>query len=151
MKGIKRIVLTMALIISTLMLCGVASAAPPATEELANVAPLAAATWTEDCEVYVPGWNGSGYTKNTMLKRTVTLTASFKATSKQPNNFVDARLINSNNEARSQWARDLPVGKICYAAENGAKVGYEYRAELSSDLISTAFTVHLDFSADNLK
>lgn len=151
MKGIKRIVLTMALIISTLMLCGVASAAPPTAEEAANVAPLASATWTKGCEVYVPSWNRSGYTQEHNVKRTVTLTASFKATSKDPDKGIDARLINSNNEARSQWARDLPVDQICRAAETGAEVGYEYRAELSSDIFSPAVTVYLDFSADNLK
>jgi uncharacterized membrane protein len=146
----KKIAAIVLFVVLTMSLSSMAVVALSPSTPSAPAAVVGAAYWTSDT-VYVPGNNGSNTTTNNNVKQEAGLTASFKATSKSPNNNVDARLINSNNESRSAWARNLPVNVVVHAAETSdTTIGYQYRAEVSTDLLSPAVTVGLDFSADNL-
>ena len=62
---------------------------------------------------------------------------------------IDARLINSEYVARSDWARNLHTGTTVHATTSAVK-NYNYYAELSSDVLEFT-TVHISFafSADN--
>lgn len=79
-------------------------------------------------------------------------TASFHCTKKTHDRNFDARLVNSDNEARSSWARNLDVGKTYHVSENSSiATNHYYYCEVSSDLLTSGDTdVTIYFSADNV-
>lgn len=117
----------------------------------AGVVPFATGTWSNET-VTVPGGNGSGYTSTYNLKKTSTKMASFHCTYKSHDRGFDARLINSENESRSGWARNLDVNKTYHVQESSEiATNHYYYCEVSSDLFTSGDTdVTIYFSADNV-
>ena len=107
--------------------------------------------WSSET-ISVPGTNGSGFSAWPNMKQTAELTASFKCTSKSNDRNFDARLLNTNADPRSSWARDLDINHLIHVAESSVtSAGYEYRCEISSDLFTVGSTdVGIMFSADNV-
>ena len=117
----------------------------------AGIEPCATGTWSSDT-VTVPGTNGSGFSATYNTKLTSVKTASFHCTKKTHDRNFDARLVNSDNEARSSWARNLDVGKTYHVSENSSiATNHYYYCEVSSDLLTSGDTdVTIYFSADNV-
>lgn len=78
--------------------------------------------------------------------------ASFHCTKKTRDRNFDGRLVNSENEPRSSWARNLDVGKTYHVDENSdIAMNHYYYCEVSSDLLTSGDTdVTISFSADNI-
>lgn len=96
--------------------------------------------------------NGNGFSATYNTKLTSVKTASFHCTKKTHDRNFDARLVNSENEARSSWARNLDVGKTYHVSENSSiATNHYYYCEVSSDLLTSGDTdVTIYFSADNV-
>ena len=110
---------------------------------------LPATYWIIDT-VSVPGLNGSGFSDSPYLKATSQKYASFFCISKSKDRNFDARIVNSNRDSRSLWARDLDIGSnIHVRADEITNVGYYYYCEVSSDLLTFgSVDVRLAYAAD---
>ena len=119
---------------------------PPMT----NIIPRSA-SWTTDT-LTVPGGNKSSISDEYSTKATNVYKATFKGTKKTNKRNFDARIVNSNNAARSSWARNLDIDKVYYASEyEWVEKGHYYYCEISSDLFTSGDTdVTIQFSADKI-
>ena len=118
-------------------------------QEIAPLADLGDPYWGE-ATLSVPGTNGSATSNNYIYKCTDGETASFVCTAKSEDRNFDARLKNSNGEARSSWARNLDIDEILHVKTTAVK-GYQYTCQVSSDLFTIgSVDVTLSFSPDYL-
>jgi hypothetical protein len=109
-----------------------------------------AASWSSEITLTLPAFNGSSTSSSAVLKTTNDTTCSFYTSSVTGNATPDARLLNSNGESRSNWARNLSTGTYSYATTTASK-GYGYYAQVSSDLTQiTNQSIRFKFSPDNL-
>lgn len=116
----------------------------------------AAGSWSSEVTLTVPGLNASVNTKEdatvaTYIKKaTDGTTCSFYTAAVTGNLYPDARIINSNLDSRSNWARNLSTGTYKYATTT-AKNGYRCYAEVSSDLAQVnTQSIRFKFSPDEL-
>lgn len=109
-----------------------------------------AASWSSEITLTLPAFNGSSTSSNAVLKTTNGTICSFYTSSVTGNATPDARLLNSNGESRSNWARNLSAETYSYATTTASK-GYGYYAQVSSDLTQlTNQSIRLKFSPDEL-
>ncbi len=122
-----------------------------------SLACTGSAAWSRQIAMQVPGMNASVNTRDDagspiyVTKQTTDSLCSFHSYSNTATGAwgIDARLINSEYVARSDWARNLHTGTTVHATTSAVK-NYNYYAELSSDVLEFT-TVHISFafSADN--
>lgn len=137
----------MATVITVSCAAGAVSASEVTSIDATKIQPFATGSWSSE-SVSVPGTNGSVYTSDVNVKQTKTKRASFKVTERSEKWDLDARLINSDNDSRSSWARDLPTDQKVTVGSSASK-GYEYGCEISSDLRTWgSCTATIKWSAD---
>lgn len=96
----------------------------------------------------VPGRNKSVVSEVFDYKATDSKQASFCCTYKSLDKNCDARLVNSEGESRSSWARNLDINDVINVSTNAVK-SYPYYCQVSSDLLTSgSATVTVGFSAD---
>ena len=93
----------------------------------------AAGTWSGTVGLDVPGFNGSQIAswEYKKAKTSNDAYASFTAITNPVN--MDARVVNSNNVERSNWARNMKPGVRINVATTASK-GIYYVPEVSSDI-----------------
>lgn len=139
MSKIKRCVCMFCAVLCVVMACSVTC--------------LASGVWSSQVVMSVPGLNGSANTKDIPVpihtdKISEDKKCTFKTYTTLASTGADGRLINSDYESRSAWARNLDEGTTRYATTTAAS-GHYYYAEISSDLIQlTKFSIKFQFSPD---
>lgn len=109
-----------------------------------------AASWSSETTLTLPSFNGSSTSTNSVVKATNGTTCSFYTASVTGGATPDARLLNSEGDSRSNWARNLSAGNYTYATTTASK-GYKYYAQVSSDLLQvTDQSIRFKFSPDEL-
>lgn len=120
-----------------------------------SVTCYASGNWSNEVVMTVPGFNGSANSRDIPEKISVKKISNdtkctFYTITTLASTGTDGRLINSNYESRSAWARDLDTGST-RTATTTAKSGYVYYAELSSDFLQlTSFSIKFQFSPDDM-
>lgn len=120
-----------------------------------SVTCLAAGVWSSNVVMDVPGLNGSQNTRDIPTpvhvdKNTDDTKCTFSTITTLATTGTDGRLINSNYESRSAWARDLDAGSVRTATTTAEK-GHWYYAEISSDLLQLSkFSIKFKFSPDDM-
>ena len=106
-----------------------------------------AATWSVG-SVSVPSWGGGSRTSASNLKDSNSNYASFKG-SALPNSFgYNVRLVNVNNDSRSNSA-SLKLNETTRASENSGTINYYYYARVNSKILEpSTSTVKLSCSSD---
>lgn len=110
--------------------------------------------YSSEVTLEVPGLNGTVSTRSineSVFKASQDTKCTFYTVNNKTAAGADARLINSLNESRSAWARDLLTGTTRKANTNGATKGYLYYAQISSDLVEIhSFNLTFKFSPDEM-
>lgn len=108
----------------------------------------AAGTWSSQIVLSVPPLNGSVYGPF-KAKVSNDTKAKFYSYSNSATLGMDGRVVNSNNDSRSDWARGLYSGNT-YVVDTTAANGYEYKPEISSDITQvTTGTINFKWSPDS--
>lgn len=109
--------------------------------------------YSSELTLTVPGFNFSASTlpaDDFVIKCTNENLCTFQAIAFSTDAGADARLLNSNNQPRSSWARDLSIDSV-KTANTTATRGYFYYAQISSDLLQLqSFDITFKFSPDDM-
>lgn len=117
----------------------------------------AAGNWSANAALSIPGFNQSRNTRDhanpqvSATKISADTVCSFYVNSVANSITPDGRLINSDYESRSAWARNLAPNNPVYRAATTAEKGHYYYAEISSDLAQIlTSSINFKFSPDNM-
>ena len=115
-----------------------------------SMASMASAAWSSRTALDIPGWNSSKISDVYAIKTTDDSQCTFETFSNEAWGLygVDGRLVNSENQSRSNWVRNMHTGSTLHAATTAVKNHY-YWAELSTDALEpNEITVSFRFSPD---
>lgn len=103
-----------------------------------GIGSASAGSWSPQHTMTIPGTNGSAYGVDQNIsnkkKDDVSGTASFHSIARSTSwNGIDARVVNSEKESRSSWARNMDPGNKIYVSTTASQ-NYLYNVQLSSDI-----------------
>lgn len=149
----KRLACMFCITICVVLCCAITAFA---TESIEEPYVVLKRSYSGDITLTVPGLNKSVSTKSLeeggfVFKASDDAKCTFHTIANEEGAGADGRLINSKNEKRSAWARDLLTDTIRTANTEGATKGYLYYAQISSDLLAFSnFDITFSFSPDDM-